>query len=291
MSLSTRPTRPCGRCLRDYTWRQQVRGKKQVANTPSPVPVRLLQDVEAFGRKGAIVPIATGRMRNEWFPRRIADYVTLPEQKTLRHNNVPVQRDFAFGAAPPPPAPATADADAGTGGGMSRSEVEVASMFQNKAPPERIDPERSIELLNIFVSPKGLEFYRQPIMDEREPEPEPEEPKRNPDLGSGAGAELLAARASAPKTPPQPARPQAIYGSVSTKDVWTAVKAAMATNDEASRVAVHLEDVQFVDVRKVGEGAEAGRVKHVGDYVVEFGVKGAERRVRRPVRVIAQESA
>ncbi|KAH9820945.1 Ribosomal protein L9, N-terminal domain [Teratosphaeria destructans] len=299
LSLAPRPTQ-CWGCLRNYALlsenstptvpsalRQHVRGKKKLANTSKTVPVRLLKDVKTFGRKDAIVPIAMGQMRNVWFPRGIAAYVTLPEQRMLRLNNVPVQRDFNFD--PAPIASNSAAADPETDDRMSRSEVQNASMFQKKAAPERIDPERSIELIDIFVPPTGLEFYRQPIMEEKEsePVPEPEKPKRNTDLGLDAGAELLAARASAPKSK----RPQAIYGSVSTKDVLTAVKAALATNDEASRVALHEEDVQFVDMRKVQKGAEADRVKHVGDYVVEIGVKGVERRVRRPVKVIAQESA
>ena len=45
---------------------------------------------------GAIVPVAPGQMRNKWYPRRIADYVTATELKPLERSNVLVERDFGF---------------------------------------------------------------------------------------------------------------------------------------------------------------------------------------------------
>lgn len=36
-------------------------------------------------------------MRNMWFPRGIADYVTAPQLKELRARSVAVERDFLFG--------------------------------------------------------------------------------------------------------------------------------------------------------------------------------------------------
>ena len=38
-----------------------------------------------------------GRMRNEWFPRRIAEYVPQAEVRTLRLNNTTMERDVEFG--------------------------------------------------------------------------------------------------------------------------------------------------------------------------------------------------
>jgi hypothetical protein len=246
-------------------------------------------------------------MRNDWFPRRIADYVTQPGQKKLRLSNTAIQRDFNFGLAQPvEEEPTTEDLPPEfLGPRMSQSEVQEASMFQkpNKdLAPKKLSPERSRELLEIFVPPT-LEFYRQVIIEEKEPEPEPEPAKPEPErvnVGVGAGAELLAARRAKPaaKTPAKPAGPQHIYGSVSTMDVLNAVKAVMAENEEAARVLLHASDIKFVNVATVTQGEEGeveteketDRVKFVGDFTTEIHVHGAEP-ITRLVKVIAQEAA
>jgi len=250
---------------------------------------------------GAIVPISMGQMRNDWFPRRIAEYVAIPALKTLRLKNTAMERDFDFGVTNLAKEMATT-----TGGAIGRYQADIptdirgnerlqdASMFQKKpSGPGRLSPERSMELLEIFVPPR-LEFYRQPIMEEKEPEapPPPPEPRRNMrGFGSGAGAELLAARTPQPDVPkPKPTGPQAIYGSVSTVDVLNAVKAVMAENDEAARVVLHAEDVKFVDMMMDAQ-PETDRVKFVGDFAIEISVKGAEDTVKRMMRVNAQEAA
>jgi hypothetical protein len=38
-------------------------------------------------------------MRNQWLPRRIADYVPVAQVKKLKADNVPIERDFTFGVA------------------------------------------------------------------------------------------------------------------------------------------------------------------------------------------------
>ena len=231
-------------------------------------------------------------MRNDWFPRNIASYITVPELKTLRATNAPMDRNFDFGVSLPTSS-TTSDSPTDTRPGAMTSESRIdASMFARKAASTtRITPERSAELVEIFV-PARLEFYRQPILEEKEaeqPSPEPKKPLRP--LGTGIAADLLAARADRPATV-KPAGPQAIYGSVSTADILAAVKAVMAENDEAARVVLHAEDVRFVGLR--GEGGETDRVKVVGEFGVEIlprGLEGGEGGVRRVVRVLAQEVA
>ncbi|KAK5240257.1 hypothetical protein LTR16_010899, partial [Cryomyces antarcticus] len=39
-------------------------------------------------------------MRNDWFPRRIAEYVTSAALKDLHARNVPIERDFEAGLTP-----------------------------------------------------------------------------------------------------------------------------------------------------------------------------------------------
>lgn len=62
------------------------------------------------GYVGAIVPVATGRMRNDWYPRRKADYMTDAHLRNSRLRDVPAERDFNFrpdlrGANPEPDVP------------------------------------------------------------------------------------------------------------------------------------------------------------------------------------------
>ena len=235
----------------------------------------------------------------------------MPEQKTLRLKNVAMERDFEFGTASLVPAPSSdmASSSNATGAGawqkdiphdiksMSTEELRNASAFQKPEIVGKLTPERSAELVENFVPPR-LDFYRQPIVEEKEkePPPPPEAPKRQPPprFASGAAADLLAARTpvAKPTKSKEEKKPkaQAIFGSVSTQDVLVAVRAAMGGDDEAARVVVHESDIHFVDLPELeGAGAEAGRVKHLGEFSFEIKVRGSDVVVRRVLKVIPQE--
>lgn len=225
---------------------------------------------------GSIVPIAPGRMRSEWFPRHIASYIPYTELRALRRQEVPMERDPDFDPVLFAKAKSGSDADTG----LSQAEQQEASMFQS-SPITSLTPERSKELLEIFV-PSRLDFYRPAIIEEVK---EPERPERESNFGEGAGAELLAARSQAAK--PKATGQQAIYGSVSSHDVLVAVRAVMGNStDEARRVVLHDGDVVFVGL----EQGDHERVKHVGEFMVEIKVGGVETGVKRIVRVHAQDA-
>lgn len=229
---------------------------------------------------GSIVPISMGRMRNEWFPRGVAEYVTQPELRTLKLSNTTVERDVEYGvtdiAAELSKAKAEQEND-------EYADLRSGFTVRKAAEVEKVTPERSIQLLDIFV-PKTLDFYRQPIAEEpKAPEPEPVEDA----FGRGAAAELFAARQKRDEKL-KAKEPTGIYGSVSTQDVLAAVRAAMENNDESARVLVTEADIKFVNAGT--EVEEAGRVKHVGSFSVEIMIKGAEAGLRRTVRVHAQEA-
>nr|POF04002.1 hypothetical protein CFP56_21758 [Quercus suber] len=275
---------------RNTLCQQQIRGKQKQAKGNGEVAARLLKDIKSFGKAGSIVPVAAGRMRNSFFPLSMAVYVTPAQLKALNIPRSEIVRDFTFGTRQATD-PTTVDNLPVEG----TEELIDASMFRKKAPDvTRISPERSMELLEIFV-PGKLDFYRQPIIEDlKETEQtlsareEPAKPTRKPRALYGAGADLMAAREKGPEAP-KIATAQAIYGSVSTQDVLVAMRAAMANNDESARVVLLEEDLSFVDLPDI-EGAEAGRVKHVGEFTVEVKIKGAEDKAsRRVVRVHAQE--
>lgn len=219
-----------------------------------------------------------GRMRNEWFPRRVAEYVTQPELRTLKLSNTAMERDVEYGVT---------DIAAQVKANANQQDDEFADIrsgftVRKALEVEKVTPERSIQLLDIFV-PKTLDFYRQPIPEEPK---EPESETVQETYGKGAAAELFAARQRRDEKI-KAKEPAGIYGSVSTHDILAAVRAAMENNDESARVLITEADLKFVDAGS--EVEEAGRVKHVGSFSVEIMIKGAEAGLRRTVRVHAQE--
>ena len=234
-------------------------------------------------------------MRNEWFPSGIAEYVTFPELKTLRVNKVPMERDYGFGLQRRVRLKDTTSSQEDVLGdikSMTSAESKSASAFQ-QMDIEKLGPERSGELLEIFVGPR-IEFYRQPIIEEKAAEEvEVEDKKPEPLLeGSGAAAELMAARRPTAKSTKPDAKtgPTPIYGSVSALDVLQAVRATIARNDEAARVVLQEEDITFVDLPET-EHSEAGKVKHIGDFTVEIKVRGSDAVIKRTVRIVPQEAS
>lgn len=224
-----------------------------------------------------------GRMRNEWFPRRIAEYIPQAEMRTLRLSNTAMERDVEFGVTDL--AAQISKSNAKQQYQDEYSELQAGGFTVRKAPEvEKVTPERSIQLLDIFV-PKTLDFYRQPIPEEtKEAEPEAEQEDA---FGKGAAAELFAMRRGR-EDRVKAKGPLGIYGSVSTQDVLAAVRAAMENNDESARVTIAESDLKFVNAGT--EVEESGRVKHVGSFSVEIMIKGAEAGLRRTVRVQAQEA-
>lgn len=241
-------------------------------------------------------------MRNIWFPGRIAAYVTVPEMKRLRQNNVSMERDFQYGVeAPirkadesnessgdwqkdiPGDLQAMSNTELKQESAAERARIEKGGAGNRKsAEVERVTPDRGMELVNLFVPPR-LEFYRQPIAEEKEVEKQPEVARIQ---FKGAAGDLLASRP--PVVDRSKQKPQGIYGSISSHDVLMAVRAAMAENDEAARVVLQESEIRLIDPA-TEDGAEAGKVKHIGDFVVEIRVRGAEEVVHRTVRVLPQE--
>lgn len=48
-----------------------------------------------------MVPVAPGRMRNIFYPRRVAAYVSEEQLRDLKEREVPIERDFGFGIEKP----------------------------------------------------------------------------------------------------------------------------------------------------------------------------------------------
>jgi hypothetical protein len=225
---------------------------------------------------GAIVPIARGQMRNQFYPSRIAEYVSQSEQRALLKNNVTIERDYTFAVEPksnPSESPM-----------MSLEEEPVAAPARPRGHEvEKLSVERSMELLEIFVPPR-MDFYRQPILEDRAEESDPWENSSRQRTASSAASDLLAARAEAAAQKLKKA--DSIYGSVSTHDILVAVRASIARNDEAARVILAEDEITFMDEPARSEQ----KVKSIGDFTVELKPRGAATGLKRTVRVIPQDA-
>ncbi|KAL8649665.1 MAG: hypothetical protein Q9210_004270 [Variospora velana] len=239
---------------------QQIRGKKRSTKGPHPVNVRLLEDIRGYGRKGSIIPIAPGRMRNIYFPQRKAEYVTSAQIRSMGgQKDMVIERDFGFGIETPgqqkPP------------GDDSQKIVDVKMKL--------LTPTRTSELIEA-LAPQEIVFYRVPIAT---PEPVSQETSKHSTAATDEEA----------STQPTPARITKIFGSVSTADIVDAIKAVLAEDEEGARVVLSADEIYIDEETSEESGVEMDRLKALGDYDVEIRLKGVDAIPRR-VSIRAQET-
>jgi hypothetical protein len=119
----------CLSCIRralngfNHAWvsstRPQIRGKKKLAKSTT-IKVRLLADIPRYGRKGissrcpyvcfeiehnaktiigSIIPISPGRMRNDFYLRDKAEYMTTAQLRETGLRDADMERDSTFGTS------------------------------------------------------------------------------------------------------------------------------------------------------------------------------------------------
>ncbi|KAK4459344.1 alcohol acetyltransferase-domain-containing protein [Cladorrhinum samala] len=188
----------------------QTRAKSNVMRQRDQgVVVRLLQDIPKFGRKDAIFRVERGRMRNEWFPKKKAEYMTAARFKELgmsRKADVG-ERDPSFGAI-------LATEDFGS---------EPAVVVPEAKSSLATSAEKAHTLLSILI-PETLTFYRKPI-----PATTSSNAAPAAEGTAGAGTDT----------------PLAIFGSVSIVDVINHIKGLLALDQEGSRVALEPANIQI----------------------------------------------
>lgn len=249
---------------------QQVRGKKKVAKQTT-IKVRLLADIPRYGRKGSIIPIAPGRMRNFWLPSHLAEYVTNSQLQNLGHEGVVFERDFTFGLNE-----------------NENEEVDVEVEQEHKPKEEipaqieldMIKPARALRVLDELL-PDNIDFYRTPIAAVITPPPQRQSPSLPASSAiSAAAREGVENSADESETPAR----ISIYGSVTSADIISSLKAILVEDGEGERIVISPEDITFVD-----EQEENDRIKHLGVFEIDIAVKGVSETVRRTIRVNAQE--
>ncbi|KAL9038090.1 MAG: hypothetical protein Q9180_003343 [Flavoplaca navasiana] len=247
------------------TFHQQIRGKKKNAKGPHVVNVRLLEDIRGYGRKGSMIPIAPGRMRNIYYPQRKAEYVTQAQLRTTNQKDLLTERDFSFGI-PQPQSESQSPED----------RAEKTFEVQTKL----LTPNRTYEIIEAQV-PSEMIFYRVPIA-VPEPERAPHEPVGTSINAVGGDAPVR----KAPESVPSATR---IYGSVSIADIADSIKAILATNEESARVVLAPEDIKIDESESEDVGIDADRLKALGEYQIEIRVKGMDP-IQRRVNIRAQDA-
>ncbi|APA14596.1 hypothetical protein sscle_13g093660 [Sclerotinia sclerotiorum 1980 UF-70] len=248
---------------------QQVRGKKKLAKEKDHnVTVQLLKPVVGIGRKGRIVQVPPGLMRNKLYGKGFAVYVTPGESGERGLRKLVSPPDSTFG----------------------KRKIRIEQV-QNQEKPDKfpsgerrlnlkkvvelelLSPQRSTAILSDLMPPY-IEFFETAITIAPPPVK-----KVSPSLASSSSVSAAAVQNSAGKPEKVP-----IYGSVSTTDIATKMKTILVQDSEGKRVVFGPEDIKFVQ-----ETEEKDRVKHLGIYEVDIQLKGATDIVRRSIKINAQD--
>lgn len=244
------------------------------------VNVQLLEDVPGYGPKGrttnwcrvvtgailmipgSVVPVAPGRMRNIFYPRKRAAYVAYEVLRDLKKREVLMERDFTFGMKNMEDKGSSNNQDAMEMPSRPRSvniQMDLLSVSRTyRSSLNRISnvkqPQKATKLIESIL-PDIIPFYRTPISS-------PKSKTRLEDV--------------------------AIYGSVSVVDIAEEVKSVLGATDEGARVVIEPEDIKIMDDEGRRAEVEVDRIKALGDFAVEIRAKnGVE--VKRIVRILAQE--
>ncbi|KAE9376718.1 hypothetical protein N431DRAFT_462533 [Stipitochalara longipes BDJ] len=252
---------------------QQIRGKKRLVKV-STVKVHLLQNVPGYGRRGAVIPVTAGMMRNIWYPKKMAEYLTGDKLQQLgMKNDTSIERDSTFRSN----TERKFDKEKERLERNVATESVMASIEPESTTPMQLDllsPERSMTVLENLIPP-NLDFYRVPVTVADIPQ------KRiSPSIRFNS---VISAAASEIKEPQKPEVTN-IYGSVTTMDIAANLKAILAEDEDGVRVVLSPEDVSFVE-----ETSRKNGVKHLGIFEIDIKLDGAPEAIRRTIRVNAQD--
>ncbi|CAJ2513134.1 Uu.00g012530.m01.CDS01 [Anthostomella pinea] len=262
------------------------------------IPVRLLADIPAFGRKrraDAIIRVKPGRMRNFWFPKALAEYMTRQRFKDMGLTEAAIGvRDRTFGSKL---AMVDGEDDTTQGDGILLREDMPG---KNKRKEVLTLPPEETQALLTTLLPDILTFARKPIAPAAPAEPTPApEPTvtRSPSLAANAATSTTSSTTTTtPTTPTTPTSPEAepaqqhtpIFGSVSTNDILALIKEKLLAADaQGSRVALEAEAITILGLDEEGDSDD--RIKRLGTFEVLISPGRDLEPVRRVVEVVAEE--
>lgn len=256
----------------------QVRGAKSLTKAEledlQGIPVRLLKNINGFGKQHAIIRVKPGRMRNQWHHKGLAEYMTKKrfQELGLTESAIGV-RDRTFGSKL-----------------LDEDEVDSKKIVAEKPKSKKkeyivMTADESRTLLQDLL-PEVLVFARKPIS-VPEPAKEPEAPAQRMSPALAANAQVSTQPKDAPTAPAAPAVPEqdltAIFGSVAVTDVVARIREALLADSNGSRVAIEADAVSIL-------GLEAGedRIKRLGVYEVEIVTGKGSEPLRKKVEVVPE---
>ncbi|KAE8452338.1 hypothetical protein EG329_001038 [Mollisiaceae sp. DMI_Dod_QoI] len=252
---------------------QQVRGKKKLAKV-STVKVHLLQNIPGYGRRGAVIPVTAGVMRNIWYPKKMAQYVTAARLQELGvKKDAMLERDSTFRSSVERKIERQSE--------VQEKEEEVvvvlhpAAFTPSLVQEEPREPQIQLELISSDratsiledLLPSNLDFYRTTITVPK---------KISPSIAAFSTISAAAAQAAKLES-------NKIHGSVSTNDIAANLKAILAEDEEGARIVISPAEISFVQ-----ETEDKDRVKQLGVFEIEIRLNGAADSVRRTIKVNAQ---
>ncbi|KAH9886854.1 hypothetical protein F4778DRAFT_757927 [Xylariomycetidae sp. FL2044] len=265
----------------------QARGKMTKAELEDlqGIPVRLLQDIVGFGRKHAIIRVKPGRMRNYWFPRAQAEYMTRQRFQELGLTQAAIGvRDRAFGIK------LLLDE---TQDGRTAFVEEVPTKDPKVKRKEALTlPAEETHALLSTLLPPTLTVVRKPIATPTPtpaappPPPEPAYP-RSPSLALDAATSTGAPAPDEPAAAEEVAAPVVpIFGSVSTGDILAVIKNKLLAVDanQGSRVSLEAEGISILGL---DEGED--RIKRLGSFEVLILPGKDLEPIKRTVKVVAEK--
>ncbi|KAI1128259.1 hypothetical protein F5Y10DRAFT_240920 [Nemania abortiva] len=280
LSCLRRLVQPSSSLPSPLSWTQtRARTTKAELEDLQGIPVRLLRDIPAFGRKHAIIRVKAGRMRNIWFPKGAAEYMTKQRFTELGLSEAAIGvRDRTFGTQ------LLLDEETTTKQKQSPSSSSTKSKRKELLT---LPPEETQALLTTLL-PEVLVIPRAPVPSTPAPPPEPVVP-RSPSLAANAATSTLAA---APQTP-EVATVTPIFGSVSRSDILALIREKLLADPQGSRVALEAESLEILGLDPEHDGEN--RIKRLGTFEVLItpgvGADGKEvEPVSRVVEIVAEES-
>lgn len=247
-------------------------------------------------------------MRNIWYPRKQAEYMTAARFAELGLTNDSIgERDFLFGTfVGKEEGEESEEVDAAARPTVEGVSVSLSSTDLDTRPLLKTNllsrqPQRAHELLSTIL-PETLVFRRRLIHPPSAPAAAPTATTPSAPRSPLLAAQAAVSAASRPgdvlpepnfaptdKTEAvDPTAALAIFGSVSTTDIAAAVRELLVADPEAARIMLDGRDVRFVGMPKE-DGAD--RVKMLGRWEVEIIPRGEAHGlepVRKMVEVVAE---
>ncbi|KAI0142797.1 hypothetical protein GGR57DRAFT_508636 [Xylariaceae sp. FL1272] len=246
------------------------------------IPVRLLRDIPKFGRKDAIIRVKGGRMRNIWFPKGQAEYMTKKRFDELGLTEAAIgTRDRTFGQVHK-----VESQDKQTGHTFAKVEGEA---LKQQPRVSLALPADEVSALLTSLLPEILVFERitSTVPEAPAPEPKPQPVAvRSPGLAANAAM-------SKPEPKPEPAeekKPEPIipiFGSVSKSDILSRIKELLAVDEQGSRAALEEHSISISGLDPAHDALD--RIKRLGRFeILIYPGVGSNKLPLKPVKRIVE---